>query len=80
MRSEKIYYVICLLLLATAFGNSACSSTKINAQPSGDVRASSERPAESPTPGYKKPKRVSQDVISSDEKEAKAVKVKTKAK
>ena len=80
MKSEKIYYFICLLLLAAAFGNSACMSPKINAQPSQDVRASSEKPAESPTPGYKKPKRISKDIIIEDEKETKKAKVKAKTK
>lgn len=80
MKSEKVYYIICLLLLATAFGNSACSSTKISAQPSEEVRASSEKPAESPTPSYKKPKRVSKDVIIDDAKEPKTTKVKAKTK
>lgn len=78
MKREKVYYIICLLLLATAFGNSACSSTRINAQPSEEVRASSEKPAESPTPAYKKPKRVSKDVIIDDTKETTKVKAKTK--
>lgn len=80
MKIEKIYYVICLLLLATAFGNSACSSTKISAQPSRDVRASGEKPAESPTPNYKTPKRVSKDIIIEDAKETKPTKVKPKTK
>lgn len=81
MKIEKVYWVICLLLLATAFGSSACSSTKINAQPSAEnVRASSEKPAESPTPNYKKPKRVSKDIIINETKEKKETKVKIKAK
>lgn len=80
MRSDKVYYFTCMLLLALTVGSSACSSTKINAQPSSEsVRASSEKPAESPTPGYKKAKRVSKDVIT-DEKEAKATKDGSKTK
>lgn len=65
------------LLLTFAVINSACSSSTATAQ-TPRVRA-----AESPTPEYKPPKRVSRDIIKTETKsdaitEAKPVKAKAK--
>ena len=65
------------LLLAFAVFNSACSSGTATAQ------TPRVKPASSPTPEYKPPKRVSRDIIKTETKseavtEAKPVKAKAK--
>lgn len=70
-KTQRIKTFIGISLLAAAAFASACSSGVTTAQ-TPRVKA-----AESPTPEYKPPKRVSRDVIKTETKEE-AVKVKTK--
>lgn len=78
----KTAFLPLILLIAGALG-SACSFGNISAQQPATqetVTAAATRPAESPTPAYKKPKRVSRDVLDSDreKKEEPAKKKKSK--
>jgi hypothetical protein len=70
---------ICLLLLTLAAFGSACNFDK-----AGTRRVSAETvrstPTESPTPGYKPLKRVSRDVIDTDQKTEKKPEKKTEKK
>jgi hypothetical protein len=68
-KTERIKMFIGALLLASAAISSACSSGTATAQ-TPRVKA-----AQSPTPEYKPPKRVSRDVIKTETKDE-AVKVK----
>lgn len=68
-KTERIKMYIGAILLASAAFSSACSSGTATAQ-TPRVKA-----AESPTPEYKPPRRVSRDVIKSETK-TDAVKVK----
>lgn len=70
-KTQRIKIYLGTLLLAFAVAASACSSGAATAQ------TSRIKPAESPTPEYKPPKRVSRDVIKT---EAKNEPVKTKTK
>lgn len=80
MKGEKIYSIFFLLLLASLI-SSACSSTRINAQPSAEsAQVNRQAPAESSTPGFKKPKRISKDIILDDAKDKKEAKSKAKSK
>jgi hypothetical protein len=76
-KTQHIKMFVGALLLTFAVINSACSSGTATAQ-TPRVRA-----AESPTPEYKPPKRVSRDIIKTETKadavsEAKTVKAKAK--
>lgn len=71
---QRIKIYIGTLLLAFVAVSSACSSGTATAQ------TPRVKPAESPTPEYKPPKRVSRDIIKTESKVEKDEKVKTKAK
>ena len=76
-KKEQIKMLVGGLLLAFAVFNSACSSGTATAQ------TPRVKPASSPTPEYKPPKRVSRDIIKTETKseavtEAKPVKAKAK--
>ena len=71
MKTQKVKMFIGTFLLAFAAFGAACSSGTTTAQTPRIKRA------ESPTPEYKPPKRVSRDVIKTETKEE-AVKVKAK--
>ena len=70
-KTERIKMSIGALLLAFAALGSACSSGTATAQ------TPRVKPATSPTPEYKPPKRVSRDIIKTETKEE-PVKVKAK--
>lgn len=71
IKTQKVKMFVGVFLLAFAAFGSACSSDTTTAQTPRIKRA------ESPTPEYKPPKRVSRDIIKTETKEE-AVKVKTK--
>lgn len=76
-KKEQIKMLIGALLITFAVINSACSSGTATAQ------TPRVKPASSPTPEYKPPKRVSRDIIKTETKseavtEAKPVKAKAK--
>lgn len=78
MRRERINFYIGIILLTIVIVSSACSFSRINAQSPETARRTEAKPEESPTPAYKKPKRVSKDVISEPEKPETPKKAKTK--
>ena len=71
-KTQRIKICLGTLLLAFVAISSACSSGTTTAQQTPRVKL-----AESPTPEYKPPKRVSRDIIKSEPKEE-PVKVKSK--
>jgi hypothetical protein len=71
-KTQRIKIFIGTLLLALVAAGSACSSGTATAQQTPRIK-----PAGSPTPEYKPPKRVSRDIIKSETKEE-PVKVKAK--
>jgi hypothetical protein len=82
MNSRRINILICILLLSVAIiSGSACSMGKINAQNPGSGRTEAMRrqSTEPSTPAYKPPKRVSKDVIKTEEKPETTEKQKKKA-
>lgn len=79
MNTKRINIFTYLLLLVVISSGSACSLSKINAQSSnnnsnnlrsGDI-IRSEDITVSPTPAYQPPKRISKDIIKTNEKPAK---------
>lgn len=78
-RFDVLIYLL-LLVALIAGGSTACSTTKINAQNPDNNRTEAMRTerADSSTSDYKPPKRISKDVIKTDEKTEKANKPKQK--
>lgn len=73
MKTEKTKVTIIFLILAAIFCSSACSSAETIAQEkTGETpQVANTKPIAAATPIYKKPKRVSKDIILEDTKEIK---------
>lgn len=79
MNTKKITILTMLLLVVVTVGSSACSLTKTNAQsPNNRTETTRSEVADSTMPAYKPPKRISKDIIKTEEKTEKTTKNKQK--
>ena len=79
-KTSRANILILVILLPLIALGSACGYNKASAQKPSNAETVRTRPTESPTPAYKPLKRVSRDVIDSDDKkEEKQAPVKIKA-
>lgn len=80
MNTKQFTILTMLLILIVTIGGSACSMTKINAQNPNNRETAHREISESKTPAYNPPKRISKDIIKTEETSEKPLKIKQKKK